>query len=189
MKVKKSEIAYIKGIKNPIIEKKIKDSVTPEEYATLTTERRNELIEREGKKAYHDVWMQTRIYWIKEHMWKQEDEEEFRTEMGYTQETSITKIGDFVTLGEWDRWHDHQEKKRKKEEEFNTETNQDRKREIGEEIADHTAKIKKIKDDAKERIDTLSWPPYYEDKGRQRRRRGQSQESLINEEDTENEDE
>ena len=177
LKLKNIEIEYIEGLKDNIIEWKARDSVTPEEYATLTEERKQELKDTKGKRGYENVWRTLRVHWIQEGGWTKDDEEKFRTMI--SDNKNKLELRDLLTQAESDNLKKLEKEKinlKKRKEDRPDDKNIDRL------LHDTEGKIAGIENRMKIREDTMEWPEYK----RGKKKGGLSAEDFVV---TENEDE
>lgn len=146
------------------------------------------ILEGEVEKKTHtkELWRDIRIDWVKEDIWNEVDEKSFFEKMGYDYDKGYdqTHVQDFLTEGEWDSLKRDKDDLSKKEATLlNTNTKPQTIENIKKAMPDLEEKIKKIENRAKSRFELHTWPPYYQEKGRSRRRR--QQEPGIDTEDDE----
>lgn len=177
MKIKEIEIAYIKGLKENIMEQKARDSVTPQEYTMLTEEGKQEFKETTGKRGYENVWRTLRVHWIQEGGWTIDNEREFREVID--QKLSLR---DILTQQEYDTFEKGRKKQKKLEEEHDANpANEDIEKSL-EHIKGEMADIRNRK---KIRENTMQWPQYT----RGKKKGGASAEIFVVTEDDTEEDE
>ncbi len=178
--IKQVEIEYIKGLKDNIIERGIQDSLTEQEYAALTAQRRNELIESVGKKEYRNVWRKMRLHWIQEDAWTLGSEKEFRDEIK-DRISSNLQLRDLLTQEELNTLKKTRKEKTSLERNFASHPDRE---DLRAEIREAENKIEEINKIKKSREQECMWPHYKKGK----RKGGQDAESFVLEEDDDDED-